>query len=92
MFKALFAVFAEGASVSRQGLADEEVIRYRDIPKCTKLGLVHDGYPQVIGVPLVPRDPEFFCQRYADDLHQLINQLPLDKVKIDRLLMPVQTR
>lgn len=92
MFKALFAVFAKGASFSPQGWADEEVIRYRDIPKCTKLGLVHDGYPPVIGVPLVPRDPEFFCQRYADDLHQLINQLPLDKVEIDRLLMPVLTR
>lgn len=68
------------------------VIRYQDIPERSKLGLIHESYPQVVGVPVAPRPPEFFCQRYADELHDYFNRLPLNKEEVDRLLMPLITQ
>lgn len=68
------------------------VIRYEDIPKHSKMGLIHESYPQVIGIPLTPRPPDFFCQRYADELHGFFNRLALRKEEVDRLLMPLLTR
>ncbi len=69
-----------------------EVLLYRDIPLHSKSCLFHEAYPQVMGIPLEPRPLDFFCQRYADNLHELFNGLAISKEQIDYLLMPIMTQ
>ena len=90
MIKSFLGLFSDHQSKPIQPSGN--FIRYQDIPKHSKLGLIHESYPQVVGVPLVPRPPEFFCQRYADELHDFFNRLALNKEEVDRLLMPLITR
>lgn len=90
MIKSFLGLFSEHQSKPIQSSGNP--IRYQDIPEHSKLGLIHESYPQVVGVPVAPRPPEFFCQRYADELHDFFNRLPLNKEEVDRLLMPLITR
>lgn len=90
MIKSLLGLFIDHQLKPMQPSGN--VIRYQDIPEHSKLGLIHESYPQVVGVPIVPRSPDFFCQRYADELHDLFNRLALRKEEVDRLLMPLITR
>ena len=90
MIKSLLGLFSDQRSKPIQPSGN--VIRYQDIPEHSKLGLIHESYPQVVGVPIAPRPPEFFCQRYADELHDFFNRLALNKEEVDRLLMPLVTR
>lgn len=64
-------------------------LRYADIPAQPDHSLSHLAYPQLIGVPVTPQSPEFFCRRYAVELHQLLDGLPLSKADIDQLIMPL---
>lgn len=90
MIKSLLGLFVDHRLKPMQPSGN--VIRYQDIPEHSKLGLIHESYPQVVGVPIVPRSPEFFCQRYADELHDFFNRLALRKEEVDRLLMPLIAR
>lgn len=90
MIQSLLGLFADRQSKHSQ--PSNIVIRYQDIPEHSKLGLIHESYPQVVGVPIAPRSPEFFCQRYADELHDFFNRLALSREEVDRLLMPLITR
>ena len=56
---------------------------------CSERALQHVTYPQVHGVPVRPQSVDFFCRRYADELHALLDALPLQQAEIDRLLMPL---
>lgn len=90
MIKSFLGLFSDHQSKPIQPSGN--VIRYQDIPEHSKLGLIHESYPQVVGVPIAPRPPEFFCQRYADELHDFFNRLALNKKEVDWLLMPLITR
>lgn len=68
MLKTLIELMRNLRQGHRSQSLTEKGIQYRDIPLHTNPGLVHEGYPQVIGVPLMPREQKFFCQRYADEL------------------------
>lgn len=90
MIQSFLGLFADRQSKPIQPSGN--VIRYQDIPEHSKLGLIHESYPQIVGVPIAPRSPEFFCQRYADEMHDFFNRLALNKEEVDRLLMPLITR
>lgn len=90
MIQSLFGLFAERRS--KPSKPSNVVIRYQDIPDHSKLSLIHESYPQVVGVPIASRSPEFFCQRYADEFHDFFNRLALSREEVDRLLMPLITR
>ncbi len=92
MLKTLIELMRNLRQGHRSQSLTEKGIQYRDIPLHTNPGLVHEGYPQVIGVPLMPREQKFFCQRYADELQFFFNRLALSKEEIDDLLMPVLAR
>lgn len=77
MIKSFLGLFSDHQS--KPIPSSRNLIRYQDIPEHSKLGLIHESYPQVVGVPIVPRSPEFFCQRYADELHDFFNRLTLRK-------------
>ena len=91
MIKSFLGLFADRRLKSKLIQPGCNIIRYQDIPEHSKLGLIHESYPQVVGVPIAPRSPEFFCQRYADELHDYFNRLALTKEDVDRLLMPLIT-
>lgn len=64
-------------------------LTYARIPRSSERALLHVTYPQIHGVPVRPQSVDFFCRRYADELHALLDALPLQQSEIDRLLMPL---
>lgn len=77
------------SKVPVSGLEQQDRLTYDQIPRCSERALLHLTYPQVHGVPVQPQSVRFFCRRYADELHSLLDALPLKQTEIDRLLMPL---
>lgn len=67
-------------------------LKYENIPPHSERGLAHLAYPQTQGRALEPQNAQFFCRRYADEIHQMLFGLPLSKDEINRLVMPVLTK
>ena len=66
-------------------------LRYEDIPDKTDKRLEGTTYPQVLST--VPASSlQEICNRYADRLHALLDDLPQTKEQIDELVMPVLQR
>lgn len=74
---------------SPSGTEDSFSLKYESIPPHSERGLAHLAYPQTQGRPLEPQNAQFFCRRYADEMHQMLSALPLSRDEINRLVMPV---
>lgn len=63
-------------------------LHYGDIPDCNDLRLVNPPFPSepVTAIPFQPMD--FFRDRYAEELHCVLDGLPLPREEIERLIMP----
>lgn len=67
------------------------VLRYKDIPEKTDKRLVTSAYPQSHSA-MPASSLQTICSRYADQLHELIDALPLSAQQIDEIVMPVLQR
>lgn len=79
----------QSSEVSVDGFECQGGLTYAQIPRSSERALQCVTYPQIHGVPVKPQSVSFFCRRYADELHLLLDALPLQQEEIDRLLMPL---
>ena len=82
-------IWSRPASADKKVAAPDAALVYARIPAHSEMALQYMSYPQVHGIPIQPRPVEFFCRRYADELHALLDALPLTQSEIDQLLMPL---
>ena len=63
-------------------------LSYDDIPLSADKTLVQLSYPQQMVSGIVAEPVDYFCKRYAEEIHLVLDSLPLKKEDIDVLLMP----
>lgn len=64
-------------------------ITYDDIPSHSPVELLQSAYPQPMITSVPVQSAQYFLDRYADELHAVLDQLPLSKKDINKLIMPV---
>lgn len=67
-------------------------LTYDDIPGHSVVELLQSAYPQPMITSVPVRPAQYFLDRYADELHAVLDQLPLPKTDINKLIMPVIER
>lgn len=67
-------------------------LTYDDIPGHSVVELLQSSYPQPMITSVPVRSAQYFLDRYADELHAVLDQLPLSKTDINKLIMPVIER
>ena len=78
-----------GKADKPQPVAQPSALRYKDIPEHSDKSLSPAAYPQQFGMAVQPQPARFFFRRYAAELHQLLDSIPLGEQDIDRLIMPL---
>lgn len=64
-------------------------LTYDDIPNHSAVELLQSAYPQPMITSVPAQSAQYFLARYADELHAVLDQLPLPKTDINKLIMPV---
>ena len=62
---------------------------YDDIPSHSAVELLQSAYPQPMIASVLAQSAQYFLDRYADELHAVLDQLPLSKTDINKLIMPI---
>lgn len=67
-------------------------LTYDDIPNHSAVELLQSAYPQPMITSVPAKPTQYFLDRYANELHVVLDQLPLSKTDINKLIMPVIER